>query len=217
MAVSVGFTRLSGGLGGKALIYNIIKKLLPGKWSEISFIEKEIAASASRAAQKAITGYCRLKAGSNVDLLFKEQGFLETLELCRWQGFLWVFNDMVLVAFDFFRDNLPGEKHDAVFAWLCNFRERELLSYSDLIKIKDSLEDNFPAKSEMIRILPPKKPGDWGEETGSKIYHSLPIHPSLRGDDLELIQNLIRFGAVSLYQELERHVDLQKITERLRP
>jgi hypothetical protein len=178
-----------------------------------------IASETARIAQKATTGYCRTKAGANVELLFKEQGFLDALEVCRWGAFGLVLADICLVAEGFLRPFAPGREDD-LDAWVGSVFDAQL--DANLRPGADGdgwVEERaeFRARLARSRLAEPIPAANVGFDTAKRIYDSLPVHPSLRREDFELIQNLTRFGHITFREELERRMDPAAVVEALPP
>ncbi|MGH6919609.1 MAG: hypothetical protein ACREJ0_18105, partial [Geminicoccaceae bacterium] len=46
-----------------------------------------LAAQTAYVAQRTVLEYCRARAGLNWDKLFREQAFVDSLEVCRWEAY----------------------------------------------------------------------------------------------------------------------------------
>lgn len=178
-----------------------------------------IASETARIAQKATTGYCRTKAGANVELLFKEQGFLDALEVCRWGAFGLVLADICLVAEGFLRPFAPGREDD-LDAWVGSVFDAQLDANPRPGADGDGWTEEraeFRARLARSRLAEPIPAANVGFDTAKRIYDSLPVHPSLRREDFELIQNLTRFGHITFREELERRMDPAAVVAALPP
>lgn len=182
-------------------------------------VEDAINAQTARIAQKATTGYCRTKAGANVDLLFKEAGFLELLEICRWDAHALVLMDMILVVEGFLRPVAVGGE-DALAHWLLGFYDRTVDATPHPERGNGGWEAQKAEMRERLgrsRMAQPIPAANVGFDTAQRIYDSLPVHPRLRREDFELVQNLMRFGHVSFREELEKRADPAAIIASLPP
>ncbi|CAA7626432.1 hypothetical protein [Magnetospirillum sp. UT-4] len=177
-----------------------------------------IATESARVAQKATTGYCRTKAGANHDLLFKEAGFLAALDECRWSAYGLVAADICLVAEGFLRPAAAGAGEEALAAWV-------LAVYDGMLDAQPhpgrGPEGWSAEKAEMrarlarSRMAEPIPPANVGFDTARRIFDSLPVHPSLRREDFEVVQNLMRFGHVTFFDELSKRADKAAIVAAL--
>jgi hypothetical protein len=176
-------------------------------------LEALIATETARIAQKATTGYARMKAGTNHDLLFKEKGFLDALEISRWSAFALVLADLLVVAEGFLRPAAAG-REDALEAALLAIGDRILAANPH--PLRDG-GDWTPEKAEirerlaLARLAPPVPAANVGHDTARGIYDSLPIHPKLRREDFEVTEGMVRFAHVAFREELERRADAPAI------
>lgn len=177
-----------------------------------------IGTETARIAQKATTGYCRTKAGANVELLFKEQVFLDALEVSRWSAFGLVLADMCLVAEGFLRPHARG-REEALSAWILSVFDAHLdanprpgASHGDGWAAERA---EFRARLARSRLAEPIPAANVGFDTAQRIYDGLPVHPKLRREDFELVQNLMRFGHITFREELERHLDPEAVLQAL--
>jgi hypothetical protein len=179
-------------------------------------LEELVASETARLAQKSTTGYCRTKAGLNVELLFKEKGFLELVEVCRWNGFAVTLADMLLILEGFLRPVAEASGRLAPLdAWLLDFHARHIGQYVHPERSWDADRDEMRQRLARARLAPPIPAANVGFDSAKRIWDWLPVHPRLRVDDFELVQNCLRFGHVSFRQELERRVDPAAIVAAL--
>lgn len=166
-----------------------------------------IVAEASRTAQKATMGYCRVKAGTNVDLLFREAIFLEALECSRWTAFGLVLADLCLVAEGFLRPRATGREDDLA-RWI-----EGVYDFVATTHVRGDCASWEPAQAEFrirlarARLAAPVPADRIGGDTAQRVYDGLPVHPRLRREDFELVENLMRFGYVGFREDMERRVD----------
>lgn len=181
--------------------------LKPGPIRTLDRLAEVIGTETARIAQKATTGYCRTKAGANVELLFKEQVFLDALEVCRWNAFGLVLADVCLVVEGFLRPHAGG-REDALADWIVAAFDAELARHP---RPGDddwaAAREEFRARLARSRLAEPIPAANVGFDTAQRIYDSLPVHPKLRREDFELVQNLTRFGHITLHEELSRRLD----------
>src|SRR6266545_5847141 len=81
---------------------------------------------ASLIAQKCAIDYCRGKTGLASFALFTEKPFLEALDVCRWETFVTVLGDLVIVTEGYLRPHAAVEHH-------ARLREALLAMYSAVL------------------------------------------------------------------------------------
>ena len=160
-------------------------------------------------SQKCSIEYCRAKAGANWDKLFKEAAFREALEVCRWESYAAVLADLSLVAEGYLRPHAGGGLA-GLADWLAGAFEAGLAAYP----IPAHRPEGWGAEVVMLRrrladaqLTAPQPVHAVGRTAGNRIYGLLPIHPSLRKDDRELIRNNVRFGLCRSYEDMTRRVE----------
>src|SRR5213593_5292945 len=72
-----------------------------------TFVEER----AALIAQKCAIDYCRGKTGLASYALFTEKPFLDALEVCRWETFVVVLADLLIVAEGHLRPHVSAEQH----------------------------------------------------------------------------------------------------------
>lgn len=171
-------------------------------------LRAQIVSDSSRIAQKATTGYCRIKAGTNVDLLFREIVFLDALEESRWTAFGLVLADLCLVAEGFLRPHAAGREDDLA-RWIVEVYDSVLAVHPHRTGPAgwDTAQAEFRIRLTRARLAAPVPAAHIGGGTAQRVYDGLPVHPRLRREDFELVENLMRFGHVGFREELERRVD----------
>lgn len=187
--------------------------LFPPRADTPETLEILLAVETSRLAQRATTGFCHAKSGSNAELLFKEAVFLEALEICRWNAFAMLLSDLTMIVEGYLRpiDDIDKE---LLWAWL-------LKTHHNILASQQTMHDFTEAKSVFAerlgraRLAPPGPAVDQVTQSCQPIYDSLPIHESLRGDDFEVISGLIHFGAASFREILERRCSPSRIIAAL--
>lgn len=172
---------------------------------------------ASFLAQKSTIEYCRARAGLNWYKLFKEQVFLDALEVCRWEAFAAVLSDMMLVVEARLRPHATGAEerlagrlaalHDAILASHAPPAHRAA-GWSDAMAA-------LPPRLLRAQLAPPQTPDRIAVAAGARIFEMLPIHPRLRGHDREMVINSIRFGMVGFNDVLGRRLALEPLIAEL--
>lgn len=160
-------------------------------------------------SQKCVTEYCRSKAGINWDKLMLEVGFLDVINVSRWQAYIHVMDDIVVTL-------------EAMLRPHCNNRLEELANAlvvleSDLIKKHDipilpegGWSEHLHALKSRIGFMQEGEPHPVQEIAkvgGEKLYQSLPIHGRLRHHDHELVINSVRFLMMGVHGKMIEQID----------
>jgi hypothetical protein len=187
--------------------------LFPERVDSPTALEQILAVESARLSQRATTGFCYAKAGSNSELLFKEAVFLDALESCRWKAFAMVLSDMTMIVEGYLRPD-DASLRENMWAWLADVYVRIL----DQQETSFNFTEDKRAFSERLghaRLAPPGPAVELMTQSVQPIYDSLPIHETLRGDDLEVIGGLLRFGAATFREQLERRCNPSMILRDL--
>ena len=76
----------------------IAERLRPAPIETVEVFQQFVQERASLIAQKCAIDYCRGKTGLASYALFTEQPFLKALDVCRWEAFVSVLGDLLIVA-----------------------------------------------------------------------------------------------------------------------
>lgn len=174
-----------------------------------AFTERE----AARLTQKCTVNYCRVKAAADAKKLFAEESFRDALVACRWEAYGLILGDFLRVAATQLRHE-AGRDAEPVVDGLAAFYARTLLPHPRPAKPEagwGEAVDGLRAALADTRLAPPLAAAEISRPTGRAIFHALPIHKSLRRDDAEVVVNQVRFGTVSLQQELEHRLDVPAV------
>lgn len=176
-------------------------------------LEDLIEREAARLTQKCTVNYCRVKAAANAQKLFAEEPFRQALVACRWEAYGLILGDFVRVAATQLR-HVAGSDAEPVVERLAEFHARTLLPHPRPAKPEAGWAeavDGLRAALADARLATPLAAAEISRATGQAVFRSLPIHKSLRRDDAEVVVNQVRFGTVSLQQELERRLDVAAV------
>ncbi len=186
---------------------------------DVTGLEHFVGHETARLTQKSTTGYCRTKAGSNGELLFKEKNFIHAMEVCRWNGFGVTLADMLLITEGYLRESAEAAgKMTEMTDWLLVFHYRHIQQFSNPGRGPEGWSadiDEMRQRLARAQMVPPIPAANVGFDSAKRIWDWLPVHPRLRIDDFELVQNCLRFGHVSFRQEMERLVDPEAVVATL--
>lgn len=167
--------------------------------------------------QRCTLEYCRLKAALNWDKLLKEEAFLSAFEVCRWEAYGVILADVIVVGEERLRANGEISPHRTL-EFACRTYRSGLERYPVPAHREDGWAHDLEAFSARVALAqgaPAKAPHLHGFKTGTHIYHHLPVHPRLRLDDEELIQNNVRINLARFYEDLREKVDIPAVAADL--
>lgn len=159
--------------------------------------------------QKGIYEYSRARAGHYAKVLFREQGFIDAVELSRWRAF-----PLGLA--------MVGELVEGVLRPHETDRNEALEAFNALVL---SVFDRYPVPAalgeqtwrderiELERRLrlsgmhAPKRAFDICEPWAETYVDLFPIHEKLRGRDAPTIRNYLRVTLCNIHDELTKRVD----------
>jgi hypothetical protein len=169
-----------------------------------TFVEER----AALLAQKCAIDYCRGKTGLASYALFTEKPFLEALDVCRWETFAAVLEDLILLAEGQLRSHLPEEQQPQLSAALLTLHSAVLAAHPAPAHRpggwKDSL-DRFAARLRSASTAPPRML-DLADHSAKRLFDTLPIHISMRELDEEVVYGAVRFRMIAISQEMRRRV-----------
>ena len=187
--------------------------LFPGRVDTPELLEDLLSVETSRLSQRSTVGFCHTKAGSNARFLFREKMFLDALEVCRWNAFAMLLADLCMIVEAYLRpqDGLAQEK---LWTWLEDVYVRTLDKQETQHDFSE-FKRLFAERLGHARLAPPGRAVDQVTMSCKPIYDSLPIHETLRGDDFEVIDGLLHFGAATFRETLEQRCDPSRVVEGL--
>jgi hypothetical protein len=160
-------------------------------------------------SQKSTIDYCRARAGLGWQKLVSEPAFLAALEACRWQAMAAVLADMILVTERYLRAEVGDHRQRLAEALGTIFS-----LILDRCPAPDGERASWPALAEDVRARLGRaqlgsvgSPAEIGRTSGDRIFELLPVHPSVRMHDREIVVNNVRFGMVAFAEALARAVD----------
>ncbi len=167
--------------------------------------------AAARVTVQGTVNYCRVKAAGNAKKLFGEAAFQDALHVCRWEAYAAVLADALRVAEAYLRPAGDPELAARIAAGMSAF-------YAASLAVQPRPQPNgaegwaplvaeFEAALARARMAPPAAAAEIATGSGNRMFDLLPIHKSLRREDREVLVNQVRFGLVTLRQDLERRVD----------
>jgi hypothetical protein len=176
-----------------------------------------LAAQAAYVSQRTVLEYCRARTGLNWDKLYREQAFVDSLEVCRWEAYAEVLAEVAELALILLRRQspadpqgyLPGIAAAAGAALLRHPVPGHRTSWDGAsAAIEQHLAQSLLAAPRAVHLA--------GFGAADAIFAHLPIHPDLRREDREMFRNSVRFALCRVFDEMTRRLDVAALTQTLR-
>jgi hypothetical protein len=176
-----------------------------------------LAAQTAYVAQRTVLEYCRARTGLNWDKLFREQPFIDSLEVCRWEAYVEVLAEVAELALILLRRQspadpqayLPGVAAAAGAALLRHPVPGHRTSWDEASAVVEQhLAQSLLAAPRAVHLA--------GFGAADAIFDHLPIHPDLRREDREMFRNSVRFALCRVFDEMTRRLDVPALGQALR-
>ena len=158
-------------------------------------------------AQKCAIDYCRGKTGLASYALFTEKPFLDALEICRWETFVTVLGDLLIITEGHLREHVA-------IAQRARLHEVLLAMYSTVLTrlpVPAHRPDGwgeataaFTLRLNTAGLGNPKTALDVADHSARRLFDTLPIHASMRALDKEVVYGSVRFRMIAVSQEMDR-------------
>lgn len=161
-------------------------------------------------AQKGIYEYSRARAGPYAKVLFKEQTFLDAIEVSRWRAFplgLAMVGEMVEGMLRPHAGEARQATQDALIALVLSVFDRypapAALGAADWAELRKELARQLA----LIGLHRPKLVKDIPERLADDYFALMPIHEKLRGRDQPTIRNYLRVTMCNIHDVLAQRMD----------
>jgi hypothetical protein len=182
-------------------------------------LERYLSEQAAYIAQKAAIDYCRVKAGLFSYQLFAEEAFQTALAVCRWETFAAVLADILIATEGYLRAHARDAAEAARLAAAFEAMYPAILGAYPHPRHRpqgwgDAI-DAFLRRAAEARGARPRSAADVARHSARRLFETLPIHPSMRRPDEEVVFGSVRFLMVSSLQNLERRASAADILRDL--
>jgi hypothetical protein len=176
-----------------------------------------LAAQTAYVSQRTVLEYCRARTGLNWDKLYREQAFVDSLEVCRWEAYAEVLAEVAELVLILLRRQSPAEPQvylprmaAAVGAALLRHPVPGHRTSWDAAAaaIEQHLAQSLLAAPRAVHLT--------GYGAADAIFAHLPIHPDLRREDCEMFRNSVRFALCRVFDEMTRRLDVPALAQALR-
>jgi hypothetical protein len=175
-----------------------------------------LAAQSAYVSQRTVLEYCRARTGFNWDKIFKEQAFIDSLEVCRWEAYVALLAEIAELVLIRLRTRgaeaeacLPGLEEAARSALLRHPVPAHRTSWGEACAdVERHLARALLAEPRAVHLV--------GFDAADAIFDLLPIHPDLRPEDRRMFQNSVRFGLCRAFGTIRQRLDVPALEAALR-
>lgn len=169
-------------------------------------------------AQKCAIDYCRGKTGLASYALFTEKPFLDALDVCRWETFVTVLADLLILAEGCLRPHVAFGERSRLCEALVGVYSGVLLPLPQPVHRARGWDDaiaSFKLRLQAASVGDVKKAIDVADHSARQLFDTLPIHARMRELDQEVVYGAVRFRMVAVSQEMHRRVAAEKVVQQL--
>jgi hypothetical protein len=191
------------------LWHRLRERLQPEPIAAADALKDFVRERASLIAQKCAIDYCRGKTGLASYALFTEKPFLEALEVCRWETFVTVLGDLLIIVEGHLRAHVAAEQLDRFHAGLIGLYSAALAPLPAPTHRQEGWGDAIAAfnlRLKTVTLGESKSALDVADHTAKRLFDTLPIHITMRKLDEEVVYGAVRFRMVAVSQEMQRRL-----------
>lgn len=200
------------------MLQRLITRLRPAPIASRDALRTFLQERASLIAQKCAIDYCRGKTGLASYALFTEKPFLEALDVCRWESFVAVLGDLLIVTEGYLRPQVPAAQRARLLAAVEKMYA-QILGALPLPAHRGQGWDDavaaFAARLSAASEGTPRQALDVADHSARRMFDTLPIHSNMRELDEEVVYGAVRFRMVAVSQELHRRVAAAAVAREL--
>jgi hypothetical protein len=185
------------------------ERLRPAPITTADALETFLEERAALIAQKCAIDYCRGKTGLASYALFTEEPFLKALDVCRWETFVVVLGDLLIIAEGHLRAHAAAEQRARLREALLAMYSAVLARLSAPAHRPDGWRDTIAAFTlhlNAVGLGAPKRALDVADHSAKRLFDTLPIHASMRALDEEVVYGAVRFRMIAVSQEMHRRM-----------
>jgi uncharacterized membrane protein len=194
------------------------ERVRPAPIATIDALKIFLEERASLIAQKCAIDYCRGKTGLASFALFTEKPFLDALTVCRWETFVTVLGDLLIIAEGHLRAHATAEQQGRLREALLAMYAAVLATLPAPAHRQEGWEDaiaSFTLRLKTFGLGEPKRALDVADHSAKRLFDTLPIHVSMRALDEEVVYGAVRFRMIAVSQEMQRRMHASDLVGRL--
>ena len=193
-------------------------RLRPAPIATIGALQGFLRERALFLAQKCAIDYCRGKTGLASYALFTEKRFLDALDVCRWETFLAVLGDLLILTEGIMRPHTaPAPQSrlgDALIALHAAILA-DLPAPAHRAQGWGDATDSFAPRLISASAGTPPQAIKVADHSAQRLFETLPIHSSYRELDEEVVYGAVRFRMIALSGEMQRRFAVPELVRQL--
>ena len=185
------------------------ERLRPAPLTSVDALQTFLGERAALIAQKCAIDYCRGKTGLASYALFTEEPFLKALDVCRWETFVTVLGDLVIVTEGYLRPHVTAGQHPRLLERLIGVHSAVLAAVpapAHRVQGWGDAIDTFTIRLAEASRRNPQQALDVADHSAKRLFDTLPIHASMRTLDEEVVYGAVRFRMIAVSQEMHRRM-----------
>ncbi len=194
------------------------ERLRPAPITTADALKTFLEERASLIAQKCAIDYCRGKTGLASFALFTEKPFIDALTVCRWETFVTVLGDLLIITEGHLRAHAVAEQHARLHEALLAMYSAVLVPLPAPAHRPDGWDDAiaaFTLRLKTVGLGEPKRALDVADHSAKRLFETLPIHASMRALDKEVVYGAVRFRMIAVSQEMQRRLHAADLVGQL--
>ena len=191
----------------QAIGRRLIASLRPQPIATADAFRTFVQERAALVAQKCAVDYCRGKTGLASYALFTEKPFLDAFDVCRWETFAAVLEDLILLAEGQLRPHVPPAQRSRLSAALLRLHSEVLAAPPAPAHRPGGWNDAVERVAARLRAASaarPQQARELADHSAKRLFDTLPIHISMRELDEEVVYGAVRFRMIAISQEMQR-------------
>lgn len=197
---------------------NLKARFLPAPIATIDAFKVFLEERAALVAQKCAIDYVRGKTGLASYALFTEDPFLKALDICRWETFVAVLGDLLIVAEGNLRPHAESEQRTKLLEALQGLHSAILTAMPAPIHRTQGWDEaiaSFAERLKTVSLAEPQSALDVADHSAKRLFDTLPIHLSMRALDEEVVYGAVRFRLIAVSQEMRRRIAADDLAGQL--
>jgi hypothetical protein len=202
---------------GESVLQRVMSRLRPARIDTLPSLRTFLEQRAALIAQKCAIDYCRGKTGLASHALFTEKTFLDALEVCRWETYVAVLADLMLIVEGRMRAQLPQQQARLREALAALYAE-SLAAMPPPAYRTQGWSDAVQAFEARLRTAAAGKPLqalDVADHSAKRLFDTLPIHSRYRELDEEPVYGSVRFRMIAVNQEMGNRFEAEALAKAL--
>lgn len=170
--------------------------LSPGPIATAAELQAFLDERAAFVTQKSIAAYCQMKTRVYLLDLLKEKTFQEAFDRSRWESFVFVLSDLLIIVEGDLGAGLKDGERDVLAARMAAMYRAILDGHPRPAHRPEGWADAFEAfdkRLALARLAAPKPVLEVASHSAERLFVLLPIHDSLRTHDGASVEGGVRF------------------------